>query len=477
METMNATNELILAVYQKPFFTSVMHVLAMSIKERVLKRIVPTQREEERLREVVSILKKILESEIENLGIEAFPILVGSVAKGTHLKDPEIDMFVCFSPSTSRDDLERFGLMLGEAVLSDAERHFAEHPYLAGKFEGFATEVVPCYEVKDPREKMSAVDRTPFHTEYVIKKLKKNQKNEVRLLKRYAKGIGVYGAEAKIRGLSGYLCELLVLKYGSFEKVLKGATKWYKGMVLELEKRAKKKFPEPLVFIDPVDAGRNVASALSLDQFARFIHLSKSYLENPRISYFFPPKRKKPARATIQTKMSSRGTDFVAIVLKKPDVVEDILYPQIWKAEKSIKSLCAKHEFPVLDCGSEVVGNEIVFMIEVVSSELPKVRKHMGPAPWLRNADDFVEKWKKSRKRIAGPYVEDGRLYFDLKREYANAKMLLRRELRNLGLGKNLDEVVAKRFTVLLNDEIISKGYIESLSKFLEKNAFSVMSQ
>jgi len=471
---MNATNQLIFVVYEKPFFTSVMHVLAMSIEERVLKRIVPTQGEEERLREVVSILKKMLESEIENLGVEAFPILVGSVAKGTHLKGPEIDMFVCFSPSTSREDLERIGLMLGETVLSDIEQHFAEHPYLAGKFEGFTTEVVPCYEVKDPRKKMSAVDRTPFHTEYGIKRLKERQKNEVRLLKRYAKGTGVYGAEAKIQGLSGYLCELLVLKYGSFQKVLKGATRWHRGMVLELEKKAKKKFPEPLVFIDPVDAGRNVASALSLDQFARFIHLSKSYLENPKMSYFFPPKRKKPSRAAVQKKMSSRGTDFIAVVLKKPDVVEDILYPQIWKAEKSIKSFFEKHEYTVLDCGSEVVGDEIIFMVEVISAELPEVRKHMGPAPWLKNADDFVEKWKRSRKRIAGPYVENGRLFFDLKREYANAKMLLRKELRNLGLGKNLDdEVVSRRFIVLQNDEIVSKGYLAPLSKFLEKTVFS----
>ena len=29
-------------------------------------------------------------------------------------------------------------------------------------------------------------------------------------------GIGVYGAEIKVGGFSGYLCELLVMKYGGF---------------------------------------------------------------------------------------------------------------------------------------------------------------------------------------------------------------------------------------------------------------------
>jgi tRNA nucleotidyltransferase (CCA-adding enzyme) len=460
---------------EKPFLTLVTHVLAMSIEERVLKRIVPTQNEEERVREVVSILKKMLESEIDNVGVEAYPMLVGSVAKGTHLKDPEIDMFICFSPSTPREDLERFGLMLGETVLTDVEQHYAEHPYLAGKFEGFTTEVVPCYEVKDPGKKMSAVDRTPFHTQYVMKNLKEKQKNEVRLLKRFAKGTGVYGAEAKIRGFSGYLCELLVLKYGSFQNVLKGSSKWHKGIILELDMKSKKKFTEPLVFVDPVDAGRNVASALSLDQFGRFIHLSKIYLDNPKISFFFPSKRKRPTRPAVQKKMAARGTDIVALILRKPAIVEDILYPQIWKAEKSIRSVFEKNEFTVLGCGSQVVDNEIIFLIELMSAELPPVRKHMGPAVWMRNADDFIEKWKHSRKRIAGPYIEDGRVFFDLKREYADAKSLLRKEVRSLGLGKNLDEIASKRLKILVNDEIISEGYIVTLADFLEKSMSSTM--
>ncbi|MFQ5884559.1 MAG: nucleotidyltransferase domain-containing protein [Thermoplasmata archaeon] len=139
----------------------------MGIEDRVLQRIIPSPEEEERLREVVAILKRRLEAEIDDLGIDAHPLLVGSVAKGTHLKDPEIDMFVCFSPSTSRKDLEKYGLMLGESVVG-GEKHYAEHPYIMGEFEGFTTEIVPCYEVTDPRKKMSAVDRTPFHTKYVL---------------------------------------------------------------------------------------------------------------------------------------------------------------------------------------------------------------------------------------------------------------------------------------------------------------------
>jgi tRNA nucleotidyltransferase (CCA-adding enzyme) len=43
---------------------------------------------------------------------------------------------------------------------------------------------------------------------------------EVRLLKKFMKGTGVYGAEIKIGGFSGYLCELLILKYRSFAQTI-----------------------------------------------------------------------------------------------------------------------------------------------------------------------------------------------------------------------------------------------------------------
>ncbi|MCK4444950.1 MAG: hypothetical protein KAW09_10425, partial [Thermoplasmata archaeon] len=178
----------------------------------------------------------------------------------------------------------------------------------------------------------------------------------------------------------------------------------------------------------------------------------------------------KPTKPAVQRKMAVRGTDILAVVLRKPDVVEDILYPQIWKAQKSIGGLCEKYEFTVMDCGSQVVGNEILILMELASAVLPPVRKHMGPATWMKNADDFIEKWKGSGKRIAGPYVEDGRLFFDLKREYKDAKSLLRKEIKTVGLGKNLDEVVSRRFRILVNDEILSGGYIVPLAGFLEKS-------
>jgi tRNA nucleotidyltransferase (CCA-adding enzyme) len=64
-------------------------------------------------------------------------------------------------------------------------------------------------------EWLSATDRTPF-IHYVKKRLGKTLQDDVRLLKKFMQGIKVYGAEIKTGGFSGYLCELLILHYGSF---------------------------------------------------------------------------------------------------------------------------------------------------------------------------------------------------------------------------------------------------------------------
>ena len=107
-------------------------------------------------------------------GIE--PLLVGSVAKDTYLKEPDLDVFMLFDPATPRDDLKRMGLDIGRRVLPDGEERYAEHPYIHGFFEGLEVDLVPCYRIVDGSQKMSAVDRTPFHTRYVSENMEPGQR-------------------------------------------------------------------------------------------------------------------------------------------------------------------------------------------------------------------------------------------------------------------------------------------------------------
>src|SRR2546428_8866091 len=129
------------------------------VETRVLQRILPTPEEEARLHEVVHELQVTLSERIASRGLDAKPILVGSVAKGTHLHEPEIDMFVAFPPDVPRETLEAEGLALGD-ILDRPVRMYAEHPYTRGWYQGVQGEVVPCYKITDAGQGLSAVGRT-----------------------------------------------------------------------------------------------------------------------------------------------------------------------------------------------------------------------------------------------------------------------------------------------------------------------------
>src|SRR2546427_17728 len=183
------------------------------------------------------------------------------------------------------------------------------------------------------------------------------QRDQVRLLKAFCDGVGVYGAEAKVQGFSGYLCELLVLRYGTFRGVLEAASRWRRGEVIELDTRPARSFPEPLVLIDPIDAERNVASAVGEESLGTFLHAAKAFLKRPRVEFFFPRGRRTFTAAQARATLRRRGTTLLGIVLPAPRITEDILYPQIRKAQRAIEDLCRKADFRIVHSRSGLAGN------------------------------------------------------------------------------------------------------------------------
>ena len=69
--------------------------------------------------------------------------------------------------------------------------------------------LVPCYNVTIGNWKSSA-DRSPYHTSYMKENLNTYLIEQVRLLKKFLKSIGVYGSQLAISGFSGYVTEVLI---------------------------------------------------------------------------------------------------------------------------------------------------------------------------------------------------------------------------------------------------------------------------
>ncbi len=412
----------------------------MNVEEQVLARLKPSPEDEALIQETVEkLIKTVMNSEAASK-CEFEPYLVGSIARGTYLKDPDADLFLLFHTDVSREELEKHGLAIGKESITGRE-HYAEHPYIKGTFEGLRVDIVPAYKILDSSQKMTAVDRTPFHQEYVKENLNLELQDEVRLLKAFMKGIGIYSAEARVLGFSGYLCELLIIKYGGFQKLLAETNAWKKDMRLEVGQATEKKFDEPLTFIDPVDAGRNVASAVSTDSLATFIAAAKDYLAAPKLEFFFPNPVEVLSHETIMEMLASRG-DMLAITMPKPDIIDDILYPQLKKFEKNACQMLSHSSFQVIDSSSDVIGDEMVILIELENASLPVSALHKGPPTWTpENADNFLAKWNESENALSAPFVRDGHWHVFVKRKYTSALVMLSTGLTSLDMGKDLNKL------------------------------------
>jgi tRNA nucleotidyltransferase (CCA-adding enzyme) len=364
-------------------------------------------------------------------------MLVGSVAKGTYVGEPDIDLFVLFPESVERKELERVGLRIGQEVLG-GETRYAEHPYTHGNIGGFEVDLVPCYEVPDASKIRSAVDRTPFHTRFVLANLDERKREQVLLLKQFMKGVGVYGAEARVQGFSGYLTEMLIIKFGDMLSVLSAASGWRPGMVMDLDNVKRSGGSSPLTFWDPVDPKRNVSSALSLDQFCLFVHAAREYLRSPDEHFFFPRRRTLMDLETVEATFRNRGTSPFVVVLDRPDLVDDNLYPQVQRSMLGLRKLLEMNDFQVLDMCYSVDG-EVRMTFELSAGDLSPARLHQGPPAWTDTADYFVEKWRMTG--IGQPFLIDGRWVVFAKREFREPASLVLAKGREAALGNDFREL------------------------------------
>lgn len=418
--------------------------MRQDLEEEVLQRISPSLSEREDIHNVAKELLDLLSSQADG---RYEPLLVGSVPKGTFLKDPDIDVFLLFNPEIPKDVMANTALGLGRKVLDEPVEKYAEHPYINGIFKGYNADIVPCYRVDDIGSMLSSVDRTPLHTEYIIKNLAPHKKDDVMLLKAFLKGIGAYGAHAQVKGFSGYLCELMVLHYGDFQDVLKAVNDWVYGQKVEIVE-SEKDFKEPLVFIDPVDPSRNVASAVDEETLALFVYASKSYLLSPSISFFFPGQRKKRSGGELKDFLAHRRTQIILLSFPRPDIIDENLFPQVEKASRKLHEHLELHDFKVIHSGGYVRDN-IFILFDLEQVELPNIKKHTGPPVFHDNARRFELKYGDE------VYIEGSRLMTDKVREHTEVFDLIRHLIEELDLGSDINSFMRSSLDIYLGDEAV----------------------
>ena len=441
----------------------------------VSERVTPDADERERLRDVAAELTQSAEAAIDDLPVDADVVQVGSSARSTWLAgDRDIDLFVRFPPDLDRERLESYGLDVGHAVLPDGHEEYAEHPYVKGEYEGFDVDLVPCYDVESATDIRSAVDRTPFHDAFLQARFTSELAEGARLLKRFMKGVGVYGSDLRTEGFSGYLVELLVLEYGGFVPLVEAAAEWHPPEQFDLrgdggpaevppEVAEAADFDDPLVFIDPTDPDRNVAAVLSAANLARFQHYCRELLAEPRESLFFPDPTESIDAGGVREHLDRRGSHAVAVAFDTPDVVEDQLYPQLRRSLAGVVGELDRRGFDVLR--AETVANGVgedesgrsVLLVETNVDELPAVARHEGPPVHVGgHAKSFYDAYA-ADETVYGPFVEGDRYVVERERDHRTPEGFLRSDsLFDVALGTHVETALEADYEVLVGDEVAS---------------------
>jgi tRNA nucleotidyltransferase (CCA-adding enzyme) len=468
-----------------------------ALTRHVLEKITPKPEECLKVDAISRKLEQKISDACQAEGINAIVRVEGSVAKDTWLSEnPDIDIFMRLPTSIPRKNLGDIGLKIAKKAAGDAEQieRFAEHPYLEIFVEGYRVDIVPCYDAK-PGEWQSATDRTPYHTDYIRTHLGKELHGEVRLLKRFMQGIGVYGAEIKVGGFSGYLCELLVMHYGSFAGVVEAFAAYSRRIVVDIEGIYKERdreagllFPEPLVIVDPVDKGRNVASAVQPQKLYEFIGAARAYLSAPSQDFFYPPPAHALPPDVVESHIAGQGTAHLYVTIGGVEAVPDVLWGQLYRTKRSLRRLLETHDFGVLR--DAVWSNEStlsIFVFELEQQVLPSIRKHLGPQLERQSeCEKFLAKYVGGKDVYAGPYIEDGRWVVEVPRKYADSAGLLREKLsdggRNAGTAELVAEAIKQNFSVLVDMGVL-KAYTENsdfavfLTEFLLGKPFWLVPQ
>ncbi|MCX6817967.1 MAG: CCA tRNA nucleotidyltransferase [Candidatus Aenigmarchaeota archaeon] len=452
----------------------------------VLAEITPSQRERDEFSAVLDSIESAADVVIKPLRLEK--TIAGSFIRDTWLADKkEMDLFIMFPVSYSRERLEKTGLEVGKKIIRKLKGKYAiayaEHPYVKGVVKGFSVDIVPCYKVESASKIKSAVDRTPFHNMYILENLKPAMAADVRLLKQFCKAMDVYGSDIRTLGFSGYLCELLIINYKNFTGLAATANKWKYGTFIDLQKHgappSSERFKgQPLVVIDPTDPKRNVAASLSEENFLKFIDGCRNFMKKPVKSFFHIKKIPLKPSELIKI-LKGRGTEVLFVEFKRPNVVDDILWSQMRKTASRLKKLMQENDFNVT--GHDVWSDEkkSYLMFELDKWELPELTKLVGPPVTSeQHSAEFRRKYK-----ALNVYDENGRWAVNVRRKYRVPDVLIksflkktRKMLINEGVRSYVAGGISKGFRLLKKDEAVklagkNEGFAVFLKKYFEREA------
>ena len=404
--------------------------------------VVPSPAEEAKLSELTKLLLAKTRRAAKRFPEVRGVVMGGSFAKGTWLpKRVDLDIFVKIDGATPEGRFEKVGLEVGATATRGFPRgkKYAQHPYTEATVEGVRVNVVPCFDVK-AGEWRSAADRSPYHVE-LVKNLPEETKDQVRLLKLFMNGVGVYGAEIQRQGFSGYVAEVLLIKHGGFEAVIR----WFSKYKMPASGKA---FSLP----EPVDEGRDLGIAVSGESLGMMVLACREFLRRPRVAYF--------ARMKGRTHRSLEG-EVVAVVFSHKVLSEDTLWGELRKTLRHVVRHLEVRGFRIARAmaASDNASRSAILLIPEFS-ELPKDEQRVGPTVDRRkDVEAFIATNSKLSRLV---WVDDdARVRLLRPRRHTQLQGLLQEVIRGRGdpIGGSKEiEAGMKRTGVLLKGRALARA-------------------
>lgn len=430
---------------------------------KVLPLCEPTHSQERRIARAAQEAKAHVDSYVAQLDEVVDVVFGGSFAKGTWLPDhADIDIFVKIKRSVGAEKFEEMGRQIGSKALKmyGPKLRYSDHPYVEVFVKNVRVNVVPCYDVEQGKWQ-SAADRSPFHTQYISSHFDNEKRRHARLLKKFFQSVGIYGAEISTEGFSGYVSEVLVLKYSSFENVLRSAADWQERQIIavcDYDSDFVKGFNGPLIIIDPVDSRRNLGTAISQESVAKFMLAARTFLEKPSIEFFRESNKK--YRCNVPSKKLLLPNVLV-VEFSHEKKSPDIIWGQLKRSINAIAKQLELAHFEVLRIScitNERNSAALAFLLESIT--LPAYTKKKGPEIFRRkDTASFLSNRKRTRP-IAIWVDREMRISMVIERRFTDArkfvKSLLLNHRENSGISKDL--IVNKLQIYSGSDRKITRG-------------------
>jgi len=431
-----------------------------NIISTVSKDVIPSKSLEESKKRIAELAFNLVQKEIikfpEIIGLE----FGGSFAKGTWLaKDADIDIFIRFKKNTSDEKFGKISKKIGFDSLKEYSPYvrYSQHPYVEARIKNTKINVVPFYDVEVGKWK-SAADRSTFHTKFMNKSLTSKMKNEVRILKTFLKSNGIYGAEIARQGFSGYVSEVLILHFGSFENVIKSISTIKENQIIG---KTSKKFETSIVIIDPIDDNRNLAAAISDENIGKFILVCRAFKEKARIDFF----KSKKSQTT-----KEYWNNLLVIKFRYKTRSPDIIWGQIKKVTSSLSIQLELGGFRVLRSKPHIdQQNEIYLFFFLESTRTSQIYSKNGPEFFREDSSkSFISKNLHSSELL---WIGNNKKIISLeKRRHAEAvdfmTEFLKKNLR-IGIPKGLQADFKRGFEISTGNKNLSKSIKEAASELI----------